>query len=785
MMCMTNSQLRESINWPPVRLGFLLMPLLLACFGFASAATITVTNNNDNGAGSLRQAISDSSPGDTIDFDSSLDGQSIALTTGELLIDKNLTMTGPGANALAVNGNHASRVFNISTGVEVTISGLTITNGFSLSDGGGILNDGSVTIINSTLSGNTALNLSDGGGIYNDGSLRITNSTLGVNTAHSSGGGIYSNGGSVTITNSTLSINAAFADGGGIYSNGGSVTITNSTLSGNSAVFGGGAGNGGGIYNAGGSVTITNSTISGSAGPGNGGGIFNFGSVTITNSTLSGNSALLAGGGIYNVGVLGSLRITNSTLSGNATSTSGGGIFNLGSTMELGNTILNASQGANIVNSGNGVITSLGYNLSSDDGGGFLTSPGDHINTDPQLSSFAPQDNGGPTFTIALLPSSPAIDAGDPSFNPFDYDPPLLYDQRGPGFSRVAGNVIDIGAFEVQTGPTPTPTATATATTTPTATPTPTPTSTATPGNPNINVSPLSLAFGSQPVGTGSAQLNATISNTGTGDLHVGLSFGGANPSDFGVDSSIATITPGNNAQVQVTFTPLATGARSATLIVSSDDPDEPTINVSLSGTGIEPTPTPTATPTATATPTPTPTSTPTATPTATATATPTPALTPTPTPTLTPTPTPTSTATPDPGVGSADLLVGLEVDNLHPRQGDMITYTITVRNFGPSDAVNVLMNDLLSSGTTFYSVRANRGHFTAPQRGQTGTVTWYLGDLLNNGQESTQISVTVIVRGKTTITNTASVTSNTSDPNMANNTASLTTSVAPGGNGR
>ena len=114
-----------------------------------------------------------------------------------------------------------------------------------------------------------------------------------------------------------------------------------------------------------------------------------------------------------------------------------------------------------------------------------------------------------------------------------------------------------------------------------------------------------------------------------------------------------------------------------------------------------------------------------------------------------------------------------------------MITYTITVRNFGPSDAVNVLMNDVLSSGTTFYGAQANRGHFTAPPRGQTGTVTWYPGDLLNNGQESAQISVTVIVRGKTTITNTASATSNTADPNMANNTASLITSVVPGGNGR
>src|SRR5437773_8056200 len=100
-MCMTNSQLRKSTNWPPVGLGFLLMPLLLACFGFASAATITVTNNNDNGAGSLRQAISASSPGDTIDFDSSLNGQIIALTSGGLIINKNLTITGPGANLLA------------------------------------------------------------------------------------------------------------------------------------------------------------------------------------------------------------------------------------------------------------------------------------------------------------------------------------------------------------------------------------------------------------------------------------------------------------------------------------------------------------------------------------------------------------------------------------------------------------------------------------------------------------------------------------------------------------
>jgi uncharacterized repeat protein (TIGR01451 family) len=675
---MTTSQPRKSIDRSPRLRASLLIPLLLVCVGLASAATITVTNNNDNGPGSLLQAVNDSSPADTIDFAPSLNGQIILLTSGGLVINKDLTITGPGANLLTIDGNQATPVFFITPGIEAIISGLTIRNGFGLFGGGGIFNNGFLTVTNSTLSGNFAQN-AGGGGIWN------------------------ANSGSLTITSSTLSSNAAFSGGGGIWNNG-SLTITNSTLSSNSAtgynVFGGG---------------IVNSA----------------GSLTITNSSLSGNSA-----------------------------TFGGGIYNYGS-LTISNTILNAGvQGENIVNTGIGVFTSLGYNLSSDDGAGLLTAPGDQINTDPQFVSFTPEDNGGPTFTLAFSPGSPAIDAGDPAFDLYDYDPPLLYDQRGPGFSRVAGNVIDIGAFEVQGEVTPTPTPTATATITPTATPTPTPTSTATRGNPNINISPLSLAFGGQPVGTGSAQLTTTISNTGTGNLHLGLSFGGANPTDFVVDSSIMTITPGNSAPVLVTFTPLAIGPRSATLIVGSDDPDEPTINVSLSGTGIEPTPTPT------------PTTTPTATPTATATPTSTPA----------PTPTATPTATPTPGPTQADLLIGLGVDRTNVRQGDLLTYTITVRNFGPDTAINAIVNDLLSSGSTFVSANANRGFFTAPAIGQTGTVTWYVGNILNNGQESARIIVTVIVRGRTTITNTASVTSNTADLNTANNTASITTSVAQGG---
>src|SRR5438874_10331155 len=89
-------------------------------------------------------------------------------------------------------------------------------------------------------------------------------------------------------------------------------------------------------------------------------------------------------------------------------------------------------------------------------------------NTDPLLGPL--QDNGGPTLTHALLPGSPAINAGDPNFTP-----PPLYDQRGPGFDRIVSGRIDKGSFEVQ-GPsaTPTVTPTPTATSTPRATATPT-----------------------------------------------------------------------------------------------------------------------------------------------------------------------------------------------------------------------------------------------------------------------------------------------------------------------
>ena len=234
-------------------------------------------------------------------------------------------------------------------------------------------------------------------------------------------------------------------DGGGAATIAG-LTITN-----------GNANRGGGISNEFSMLTVSNCTISGNSAPdvfGVGGGIYNLSAyggsapADILNSTFSGNTAGRFGGGIYNNASTGGsspLAVLHSTFSDNsAFGGPSGGIANFSGALQLGSTILNASS----ISNSSGTITSLGYNLSSDDGGGFLTATGDQINTTPMLGPL--QDNGGPIFTHALLTGSPAIDAGDPNFDPNAFNPPMLYDQRGSGYDRVAHGRIDIGAFEVQ-----------------------------------------------------------------------------------------------------------------------------------------------------------------------------------------------------------------------------------------------------------------------------------------------------------------------------------------------
>jgi hypothetical protein len=185
------------------------------------------------------------------------------------------------------------------------------------------------------------------------------------------------------------------------------------------------------------------------SGGGRGGGIYNTSTAQIINSTFSNNSTERGGdgGGIYNA--FGTLSISNSTFSGNTAGGGGGSIHNFGmeATATLINTIFNAQTGPSIQNQ-RGIVTSRGYNLSSDSGGGVLTGPGDRINTDPKLGPL--QNNGGSTDTHALLSGSPAIDAGDPHFDPNAFDPPLIHDQRSSPYARVFDGRIDIGAFEVQ-----------------------------------------------------------------------------------------------------------------------------------------------------------------------------------------------------------------------------------------------------------------------------------------------------------------------------------------------
>ena len=464
------------------------------------ANIIVVTNTNDSGPGSLRDALAIANDGDTIDA-TGVSG-TILLTTGELQIIHNVTINGSGAGNLAVDGNAISRVFE-NFASNATISDLTLTNGLTVGNtasnngGGGILNHGGLTLTDSSVSNSrTPFGRNQyGGGIFNDvgATLTVTGSTIVGNHAGCAGGGIYSNNAQLTVTNSIISGNGAgsfplqcFGTGAGIfYSGEGTMTVRNSIISGNraggpgggmalggtgttivtdSTITGNGAGgtcescgDGGGIYHYGHSLTLANTTISDNWAH-YGGGVWG-GSLIVTNSTISGNSASRSfSGGIEGYGTL---TITNSSLSGNSN-----GIWNFGKA-QIGDTIFNAGEfGETILN--NGTVTSLGYNLASDDGGGVLNGPGDQINTDPMLGPL--QDNGGPTFTHALLPGSPAINRGNPSFTS-----PPSYDQRGPGFNRVVNGRIDIGSFEVQTVTTPTPTPTATRTPTPTSTPTATP----------------------------------------------------------------------------------------------------------------------------------------------------------------------------------------------------------------------------------------------------------------------------------------------------------------------
>ncbi|HKP49262.1 MAG TPA: choice-of-anchor Q domain-containing protein [Gemmatimonadales bacterium] len=474
----------------------------------AAAATLVVNSLADPGNGvcnatecTLREAIKDSRSS-AITFAAGLAGSSIILARpgaggGTLVIDKTLRINGPSGHVTITRRttDPEFRILTIGTGGTASLTNLTLQNGKTDRNGGGIINFGRLTLRDCLVAENAGLT---GGGIDNHGPLTLTRTSIVFNSGlagptRSAAGGIHNHLDRVTITNSSVTGNSGI----GIFNGGGRLDIANSFISSNSStglsqdwgtatlehvaiarnhaggivnhqgsvllnhsvVASNSAEDGGGILNvAGGDINILNSTINQNAATGRGGGIHNtsgdpFGRlsarVTVANSTVYGNSAEL-GGGIENSNDLGGaeVRILNSTIDRNSARTNGGGVRNEDSEEDsdqsnsvfLINTIVarNTAPSAPDVADGAGRFNLIGNGTGS----GISSSNGNQVGTsssliNPRIGPLV--NNGGPTRTQALLAGSPAIDAAStPDCPPTD--------QRG--VARPQGSHCDIGSYE-------------------------------------------------------------------------------------------------------------------------------------------------------------------------------------------------------------------------------------------------------------------------------------------------------------------------------------------------
>jgi hypothetical protein len=429
-----------------------------------------------------------------------------------------------------------------------TVNDSTFSDNLARGDGGGI--DGTATVTNCTFTDNTAFE-GNGGGI--DGTATVIDSTFSDNLAtagSANSGALEGNGGGIdgtaTVIDSTFTDNTAFeGNGGGID---GTATVTNCTFTGNEAIAGNSGGYGGGICGGG---TVNDSTFSGNWAGRDGGGIYvtSYGTATVSNSTFTGNSAngyyaLGYGGGHCNTGAA---IMTNCTVSGNTSYGAGGGIANevgsanltLTNTIVAGNTNTGTSDNDlfgqvqptsafNLVGDGSGIVNLTG-----------LEEPalGNLIGTmaRPLAPLLGPLANyGGPTRTMALLPGSPAIDAGTTGAGV------PATDQRG--FGRVGA--VDIGAFESQgftltpvAGSTPQATVAGTAFAHPLAV-------TVTPNNPVEPVNGGVITFVANPAVNGaSATLSASLAVIAGGQASVVATANGIGGS-YTVTASSAGATP-------------------------------------------------------------------------------------------------------------------------------------------------------------------------------------------------------------------------------------------------
>jgi hypothetical protein len=386
----------------------------------SGAAPLEVANCDDSGAGSLRATVAAATSGDTVDL-SQLPCSTITLTSGAISFFKtDLNITGPGASSFAIDGGGKFSIFRHAGTGTLSVSGLTLTNGYLnqyYGHGGCVFSQANVNLQNVTVSSCVVQGgYARGGGIFAVGNLTLVNTLITGNTANgedltSSGGGFLV-GGTLLMQNSTLSNNAAvvsptgqFAVAGGADTFG-NVVIQGSTISGNQAINVAAI-----VFEAKGTQTamMINSTVSGNIATFGGpfGSLFTSIPLTIYNSTIAFNTGTGCGG-LY--AAYARVTLQSSILAGN-------------SVRDLG-----LVAGATVVGANNLISQAASV-------------PAGTIRACPRLLPLA--DNGGVTLTHVLLQSSPAIDMGNNTMS-------LANDQRGIGFPRVFGATADIGAFEWQ-----------------------------------------------------------------------------------------------------------------------------------------------------------------------------------------------------------------------------------------------------------------------------------------------------------------------------------------------
>ena len=361
---------------------------------------------------SLREAIRSAEPGTVVEVPAGV----YVLEYGGLLVDRDLTIVGAGPDATLVRAGPSPQGESVSVfmvpGHRVEISGMTIEGGSA----------------------------TWGGGIYNQGDLTLVDLVVRGNEAEIHGGGIFNlMGGTLVLSRSLVTGNVA-RHGGGIF-NDATITVTDSTVVGNSAI----RGKGGGLHNSqGGVVALSNTSISGNSSRFGGGGIYTRSELTLVNAVVMDNQAGSDGGGIFNWGAR--LRITNSTVALNRAPSEGGGVHNIANGMM---TLTNSIIAANESKVGPDCFTSVddarsgGHNLVGNSVACDVRShEGDLMGTadrpiDPNMRIM--HDDSGRATNYVLLDGSPAIDAADDGMAPGA-------DRRG--MARPQGRASDIGAYE-------------------------------------------------------------------------------------------------------------------------------------------------------------------------------------------------------------------------------------------------------------------------------------------------------------------------------------------------